>query len=79
MCTPVHIANAVLETAADLLDGRTVTSRSGPIKPQWTRSPGPSDSAFESDATTRLREDNAAADAASSRCRVASRPGSARS
>ncbi len=35
MCTGVHISNAVLETAADLLDGRTVTSRSGPIKPQW--------------------------------------------
>lgn len=35
ICTGAHIANVVLEAAAGLLEGRTVTARSGPPKPQW--------------------------------------------
>ncbi|MCH7230944.1 cytochrome P450 [Glycomyces sp. L485] len=35
ICTGVHIANAVLETAADLLLDRTVTAWRGPPRPHW--------------------------------------------
>jgi unspecific monooxygenase len=35
ICTGVHISNAVLETAADLLANRTVTGYSSPPKRRW--------------------------------------------
>ncbi|GAA2263849.1 hypothetical protein GCM10009853_016420 [Glycomyces scopariae] len=35
VCTGVHIANAVLENAADLLADRTVTARPGPVQREW--------------------------------------------
>jgi cytochrome P450 len=35
ICTGVHISNAVLETAVDLLADRTVATRPGPLRRQW--------------------------------------------